>query len=109
MRTYVGADNRAGNNRRSHMDIFEKWGAAVKEKSKQAAVKAKEVAGIAQLKLQMSTQEELIKKNYLEIGKLYYELYADMEEEAFRKACSEINNARKEIEMLEKQIELLKK
>ena len=69
------------------MEFFEKFSKTVKEKSKAAAGKAKEVAGVAQLKIQISTQEELIKKNYQEMGKLYYELYSEMPEEPFRKAC----------------------
>lgn len=91
------------------MDVFEKISKTVKEKSKVAAVKAKEVAGVAQLKIQVSTQEELIKKNYQEIGKLYYELYSDMPEEPFRKACAGIKDAQDTIEGLQEQIELLKK
>ncbi len=91
------------------MDVFEKIGATVKQKSKEAAVKAKEVAGVAQLKIQVSTQEELIKKNYQKIGKIYFELYSDMPEEPFKKACEGIKDARKEIEALQEQIELLKK
>jgi len=91
------------------MEFFEKFSKTVKEKSKAAAGKAKEVAGVAQLKIQISTQEELIKKNYQEMGKLYYELYSEMPEEPFRKACEGIKNAQNAIEDLQEQIELLKK
>ena len=62
------------------MDIFEKFSDTIKQKSKVAADKAKEVAGIAQLKIQINTQEDLIKKNYQEIGKRYFDLYRDMPE-----------------------------
>ncbi len=91
------------------MDIFEKLGATIKEKGKVAADKAKEVAGITQLKLQVNTQEDLIKKNYQEIGKRYYDLYRDMPEDPFVKECDEIKAALKEIDRLEEQIALLKK
>ncbi len=91
------------------MDVFEKFGATVKAKSKEAADKAKEMAGMAQLKIQVGTQEDIIKKNYQEIGKLYYELYSDMQEDPFQKSCEAIKAAKEEIERLQEQIELLKK
>ena len=50
------------------MDIIEKIGDTITEKGKVAADKAKELAAIANLKSQISTCEEVMKKNYLEIG-----------------------------------------
>ena len=91
------------------MDMFEKFGETIKQKSKVAADKAKEVAGIAQLKIQISTQEDLIKKNYQEIGKRYFDLYRDMPEDPFMKECDDIKAAQKEIEKLQEQMEMLKK
>ena len=79
------------------------------QKSKVAADKAKEVAGVAQLKIQINTQEDLIKKNYQEIGKRYFELYRDMPEDPFMKECDDIKTAQKEIEKLQEQIEMLRK
>ena len=55
------------------MDIIEKIGDTITEKGKVAADKAKELAAIANLKSQISTCEEVMKKNYLEIGKIYFE------------------------------------
>ena len=60
------------------MDIIEKIGDTITEKGKVAADKAKELAAIANLKSQISTCEEVMKKNYLEIGKIYFEQYSDM-------------------------------
>ena len=91
------------------MEMFEKLGETIKQKSKIAADKAKEVAGIAQLKIQISTQEDLIKKNYQEIGKRYFDLYKDMPEDPFMKECDDIKAAQKEIEKLQEQMDLLKK
>ncbi len=55
------------------MDIIEKIGDTITEKKgKVAADKAKELAAIANLKSQISTCEEVMKKNYLEIGKIYF-------------------------------------
>ena len=52
-----------------------------------AADKAKELAAIANLKSQISTCEEVMKKNYLEIGKIYFQQYSDMPEPPFEKQC----------------------
>ena len=46
------------------MDIIEKIGDTITEKGKVAADKAKELAAIANLKSQISTCEEVMKKNY---------------------------------------------
>ena len=94
---------------RMNMEVFEKIGMTLKQKGKVAADKAKEVAGIAQLKIQINTQEDLIKKSYQEIGKRYFELYRDMPEDPFLKECDDIKAAEREIEKLQDQIELLKK
>ena len=59
------------------MDIIEKIGDTITEKGKVAADKAKELAAIANLKSQISTCEEVMKKNYLEIGKIYFEQYSE--------------------------------
>lgn len=91
------------------MDVFERFGETLKQKSKIAAEKAKEVAGVAQLKIQLSTQEDIIKKNYQEIGKRYFDLYRDMPEDPFMKECDDIKAAQREIEKIKEQIELLKK
>ena len=75
------------------MDIIEKIGDTITEKGKVAADKAKELAAIANLKSQISTCEEVMKKNYLEIGKIYFEQYSDMPEPPFEKQCEAIKNS----------------
>ncbi|MCM1540583.1 MAG: hypothetical protein NC121_04915 [Blautia sp.] len=90
------------------MDILEKIGDTISAKGKEAADKAKELAEIANLKSQIATCEEVIKKNYLEIGKKYYELYGEMAEETFAKQCSAIKNARHGVEELQRKIDDIK-
>lgn len=90
------------------MDILEKIGDTITAKGKEAADKAKEIAEIASLRSQISTCEEVIKKNYLEIGKLYYELYGDMAEDNFAKQCRNIQNARHGVNELQRQIDAIK-
>lgn len=90
------------------MDLFEKIGDTISTKGKEAADKAKEIAEIANLRSQIATCEEVIKKNYLEIGKMYYELYGDMSEESFAKQCNAIKNARHGVEELQQKINDIK-
>ena len=90
------------------MDFLEKLGDTITIKGKEAADKAKELAEIANLKSQISTCEEVVKKNYLEIGKLYYELYGDMPEEPFAKQCRNIDNAKNGVDALQEKIREIK-
>jgi len=86
------------------MDFMEKMGDTITTKGKEAADKTKKIAQIINLRSQISTCEEIMKKNYLEIGKLYYDLYSDMPEEPFEKQCRTIKNAKTGIADLQKKI-----
>lgn len=90
------------------MDILEKIGDTITDKGKEAVDKAKDMAEIASLKSQISTCEDVIRKNYTEIGKLYYEQYGDMPEEPFAKACQSIKNAMNGVNELQARIRELK-
>lgn len=90
------------------MDIIEKLGDTISVKGKEAVDKAKELAEIAHLKSQIATCEEVIKKNYMEIGRIYYEQYGDMPEAPFEKACRSIKNAKGGVEELQSQIKEIK-
>lgn len=90
------------------MDLLEKVGTSIATKGKEAMDKAKELAEIASLRSQIATCEEVIKKNYLEIGKLYYEEYNDVPDAPFEKQCAAIRNARNGVLDLQARIEELK-
>lgn len=90
------------------MDFLEKIGDTITTKGKEAADKAKELAEVANLKSQIATCEEVIKKNYMEIGKIYFEHYGDMPEAPFEKQCSSINNAKRGVEDLQEKIKEIK-
>lgn len=90
------------------MDILEKIGDTLSGMGREAADKAKELAEIANLKSQISTCEEVIKKNYMEIGKLYYELHGEAPDEDFEKSCRAIKNAKYGVEDLQKKIKEVK-
>lgn len=90
------------------MDFLGRIGDTISVKGKEAAGKAKEMAEIASLKSQISTCEEVIKKNYMEIGKLYYEQYSNVEDAPFEKQCTAIKNAKNGVDALQEKIREIK-
>ena len=90
------------------MDVFERLGDTISTKGKEAADKARNAAEILSLRSQISTCEEVIKKNYLEIGRLYYERYGQDPDAPFEKQRKAIQNARTGAESLQAQIDRLK-
>ncbi|MCI8286187.1 MAG: hypothetical protein HFH89_00680 [Lachnospiraceae bacterium] len=91
------------------MDFFEKLEDTISTKGREVADKAKTLAEIASLKGQIATCEDIIKKNYLEIGKLYYEEYSDVPEAPFEKQCKAIEDAQRGVRDLQDKIEMLKR
>ena len=90
------------------MDFFEKLGDSISAKGKEVADKAKDIAEILRLKSQISTCEEVIKKNYLEIGRLFFEQYGEEPEAPFEKQCDAIRNARNGVKELQEKINELR-
>ena len=90
------------------MDFIEKLGDTISSKGKEVAEKAKETAEILALKGQISTCEEVIRKNYVEIGKMYFEQYGEMPEEPFEKQCRAIHKAMNGVKELQERINELK-
>lgn len=90
------------------MDIVEKIGDTISAKSKEVSDKAKEVAEIIRLKDQIRVCEDVIRKNYLEIGKEFMKEYGDNEEAPFEKQRTAIKNAQKGVEDLQAQINAIK-
>lgn len=90
------------------MDFFDKLGDTVAEKGSRIADKVKETAEIVSLKNQIATCEEVIKKNYMEIGRLYCEHRGDTPEEFLEKQCRAVENAQNGIAELRKKIDEIK-
>ena len=90
------------------MEFFEKLGDTISSKGKEVADKAKDTAEILSLRSQISTCEEVIKKNYLEIGRLFSEQYGKEPEAPFEKQCKAISNARVGVKELQAKIDQLK-
>lgn len=92
----------------AEMDFIEKIGETIITKGKEVTDKAKELAEIANLKGQIYTCQEVIKKNYKEMGKIYFEQYGDIPEEPFEKQCRAIKNAKNGIKELQEKIDEIK-
>ncbi len=95
------------------MEIFDKnfvskLGETITPKGKEVSDKAKDLAEIANLRSQISTCEEVVKKNYMEIGKKYYELHGSMPEQEYEEQCRAISNAQIGIADLEAKIKEIK-
>lgn len=90
------------------MDFFEKLGNTISDKGRKAADKAKELSEIATLKGQIFKQEEAMKKDYMEIGRIYFEQYGNMPEAPFEEACRSIRKAKDTVEQLQTKIKELK-
>lgn len=90
------------------MDIIEKIGDTLTAKSKVVSDKAKDAAEIVRLKDQIRVCENVIRKNYLEIGKQFMAEYGDSEDAPFEKERTAIRNAQKGVEELQAQINVIK-
>lgn len=90
------------------MDFFNKVEETITTKGQKVVDKAKQMAEVASLKSQISTCEDVIKKNYAEIGKIYYENFGDCAEELFAKQCRAIKNAQAGVKDLEEKIKEVK-
>lgn len=90
------------------MDFFDKIGETISIKSREVTDKAKDMAEIANLKGQIHTCEELLKKRYIEIGKIYYDKHGSTPEEEYLDACRDIENAQNTVVDLETRIREIK-
>lgn len=90
------------------MAFFDKLGETISSKSKDVAQKAKDLAEIASLNGKISTQEEIIRKAYLEIGQKYYEKYKLDTSNEFDLECEAITDAFDEISKIKSEIQVIK-
>ena len=90
------------------MAFFDKLGETISSKSKDVAKKAKDMAEIAGLNGKISSQEEIIRKAYIEIGKSFYEKYKDDLTNEFGAECEKITVANDEIVKIRSEIQKIK-
>jgi ribosomal protein L40E len=90
------------------MAFLDNIGKTISSKSKDVAKKAKDMAEIAGLNGKISTQEEIIRKAYIEIGKAYYEKYKNDNTNEYATECEKITLANDEILKLKSEIQAIK-
>ena len=90
------------------MTFWENLGGTISAKGKEVADKAKNLTEIASLKGQIITCENVITKNYKDIGKEIYEKHKNDSTEEFKNQMEAIKNAEKAINELQKRIFELK-
>ena len=76
--------------------------------AEKAADKAKDVANIAKLNMELSSEKDTIEKAYLEIGKLYYETRKNSPDGFFVQLCDEITLANDNIAKILAELDDLK-
>ena len=77
---------------------FENIMGRVTDLAQAGAAKAKEMAEIAKLKVNNATEEDTIRKAYIEIGKLYYAERGMAPEAPYAALCEKINASKEKIE-----------
>lgn len=90
------------------MAFFDKLGDTIASVGKDVTQKAKDVSGIAKLKLDIKSKEDFIKEQYIQIGKAYYEAHKG-EDVAEKDLFARIEEAKDAIADMELQILELKK
>ena len=90
------------------MDFFERLGDTIVNVSRDVTQKAKDVSGIAKLKLDMKAKEDFIKEQYAALGKWYYQEHKEEEGEQ-RAWIQRIDEALEAIAQVELKILELKK
>ena len=76
--------------------------------AEKAADKAKDVANIAKLNMDLSSEKDTIEKAYLEIGKLYYETRKNSPDGFYVQLCDEITLANQNIMKILSELDDLK-
>ena len=90
------------------MAFFDKLGETLSNKSKEVAQKAKDFTEINSLNGQISSQEELIRNTYLQIGKAYFDSHKGDASDPFHQQINVILGAEQKISELRESIRLIK-
>jgi chromosome segregation ATPase len=93
------------------MSIFENISKKVTETARAAAKKSGDIVEVTKLNINISAEEDKIKKTFTDIGKIVYDSYAKKEDMAdnFRELCKQVESYEKNIEDMKKKILELRK
>ena len=87
---------------------FENIMGRVTDLAQAGAAKAREIAEIGKLKVNNATEEDAIRKAYIEIGKLYYAEHGMAPEAAYAALCEKITASKEKIEYNKQKINDIK-
>lgn len=93
------------------MSFLEKFSQKAEKFARTTARKSKLLAQIAKLNMNISSEEEQIRKAYVELGRLYYEDYKNVglhEGDKYADCCVKIDNSKEIISGLQQKIVDLK-
>ena len=90
------------------MSFFEGIGKKLAQSGQEAAQKAKNTAEVIKLNSMISDEEKRINNLYIQIGKLYYEVYGENPEEQFAQFITDINDCKAKILVHAEQIRIVK-
>ena len=90
------------------MNLFDKLEKTVAETGQGISRKAKELAEVTRLKNMLHTCEEVIDRQYREIGKAYYEAHKEEEDNPYAQQCRAVRDAQRGAEALQKQIDAIR-
>lgn len=91
------------------MDFFDKLGETIIAAGKDVSQKAKDVSGVAKLRLDIRSKEDYIRNQYQELGKDYYNANKDRIDVPERYRFDQIDEALDDIAEMELRILELKK
>ena len=90
------------------MDFFDKMGQTITNKGKDVAKKAKDIAEAVSLGGQVGTQEDVIDRLYMDMGRLLYQNKEDWMNLDLRDKMEQLDAAHKELDRLKAEIRRLK-
>jgi hypothetical protein len=90
------------------MDFFDKMSETITNTSKDVAKKAKELAEITSLNSKISSQEEVIRRYYINIGKTYYQNFKENPDNQFSEDIEKISAANDQIAEFKNKIQEIK-
>ena len=87
------------------MAFFDELSRTLSDKGKEAAQKAREAAGVLQMKAQIASEKSKLKELYGAVGVLYYKKHRDEEDTEFGDLFREIGNVLTNVAAMEEKVQ----
>jgi ribosomal protein L40E len=86
------------------MEFFDKIGEAVISAGKDVGQKARDVSGVAKLKLDIKSKQDYVQKQYAILGETYYQNHKDEEDSEYTEQFYLIKEALEEVERMKAEV-----